>query len=53
MTLAEHHDWVRIAANKLFCGGDTLWQAMCVEWARVVPPTEAKKIIQQIEDVLS
>jgi len=26
---------------------------MCVEWARVVPPTEAKKIIQQIEDVLS
>lgn len=31
--LADHHEWVRFAANQLRCGGDTLWQAMCAEWA--------------------
>lgn len=31
--LGDHHDWVRFAANQLRCGGDTLWQAMCAEWA--------------------
>jgi hypothetical protein len=53
MTLADHHDWVRLAANKLLFGGDILWQAMCAEWAKVVQPAEAKKIVQPIEDVLS
>jgi predicted ATPase len=53
MTLADHHDWVRVAANKLLCGGDTLWQAMCAEWAKMLPAAEAKKVIQPIEDVLT
>ncbi len=34
MLLGDHHDWVRVAANQLLCGGDVLWQAMCAEWAR-------------------
>lgn len=34
MTLGDHHDWVRMAANQLLCGGDILWQAMCAEWAK-------------------
>src|SRR5690348_14796710 len=29
MTLGDHHDWVRTAANSLLCGGDILWQGMC------------------------
>jgi hypothetical protein len=33
MTLGDHHDWVRVAANTLLCGGEVLWQAMCAEWA--------------------
>lgn len=34
MTLNDHHDWVTFAANRLMCGGDTLWQAMCSEWQK-------------------
>jgi predicted ATPase len=53
MTLSDHHDWVRVAANKLMCGGATLWQAMCAEWARTVAADDAKKVVQPIEDLLS
>ena len=52
MTLGDHHDWVRFAANQLLCGGDTLWQAMCAEWAKKVPQQEAARITQVIEDAL-
>ena len=31
MTLGDHHDWVRFAANQLLCGGDMLWRAMCAD----------------------
>jgi hypothetical protein len=52
MTLGDHHDWVRFAANRLFCGGDTLWQAMCAEWAKRAPDSEANRVSQVIEDAL-
>ena len=52
MTLGDHHDWVQFAANQLLCGGDTLWQAMCAEWAKKVPQQEAARITQVIEDAL-
>lgn len=52
MTLGDHHDWVRFAANRLLCGGDTLWQAMCAEWAKRTPDSEANRISQVIEDAL-
>ena len=53
MTLADHHDWVRVAANQLMCGGDTLWQAMCAEWAKtILLPADAAKITQPIQDIL-
>jgi predicted ATPase len=52
MTLTNHHDWVKVAANKLMCGGEVLWQAMCAEWARGADPKLMKPIIQAIEDVL-
>jgi predicted ATPase len=53
MTLGDHHDWVRVAANRLMCGGDTLWQAMCAEWAKKLTPDEARSLFQPIEDSLS
>jgi predicted ATPase len=52
MVLGDHHEWVRFAANQLFCGGDTFWQAMCVEWAKRLPHQEAVRITQPIEDAL-
>ena len=53
MTLADHHEWVRFAANELLCGGDVLWQAMCGEWADVSPTAEVQYIIDAITDVLT
>jgi predicted ATPase len=53
MLLDDHHEWVRFAATKLLLGGDTLWQAMCAEWATtILAPQEAAKIKLPIEDAL-
>lgn len=53
MTLDDHHDWVRVAANKLVCGGDVLWQAMCAEWATSLNKDIARKTVVPIEDALA
>jgi predicted ATPase len=52
MTLADHHEWVRLAANQLKCGGDTLWQAMCAEWVSKFSAAEARKVIRPIEEAI-
>ena len=52
MTLADHHEWIRMAANQLMCGGDVLWSAMCAEWAEITPRQEVSYIIQGIADAL-
>lgn len=51
-TLSNHHDWVRVAADHLRCGGETLWQAMCAEWARTQPYAEFSEIVDAIEEKL-
>lgn len=51
MLLGDHHDWVRVAANQLRCGGDILWQAMCAEWAKG-RRTSIAPIIEVIEEKL-
>jgi len=53
MTLADHHEWVRVAANTLMCGGDALWGAMCSEWAEITPTRDVDYIIQDIADALT
>ena len=53
MTLTDHHDWVRSAANQLMCGGDVLWQAICCEWAETIAGSEVKPIIDCVEDALA
>jgi hypothetical protein len=53
MILDDHHEWVRFAATKLLLSGDTLWQALCAEWATTcLPAQEATKIKLPIEDAL-
>jgi predicted ATPase len=52
MTLNDHHEWVRVAANHLRCGGDNLWRAMCTEWAKSLPAHEAQTVVRPIIDVL-
>jgi AAA domain, putative AbiEii toxin, Type IV TA system len=52
MTLGDHHEWIRVAANRLKCGGDTLWQAMCAEWAKGLSTRDAGTILRPIEEAL-
>jgi len=53
MLLQNHHDWINNAATVLVLGGDTLWQALCAEWAaNCLPQTDSKRIVQSIEDAL-
>jgi predicted ATPase len=52
MTLTDHHDWIRMTANQLMCGGDVLWSSMCAEWAEITPKREVDYIIQGIIDAL-
>jgi hypothetical protein len=52
MTLGDHHDWVKSAATNLLCGGSTLWQAMCAEWAKGAKSEDVRKIVAAIEGSL-
>lgn len=52
MLLGDHHDWVRVAANQLFCGGDILWQAMCAEWSKG-RAAEVASLVEAIEERLA
>ena len=53
MTLGDHHEWVRVAANNLLCGGDILWQAMCVEWAKHQREESVEHIVAVVEEALA
>lgn len=53
LTLTDHHDWVRQAAAQLVLGSDTLWQAMCAEWAAAyLAKDQALDMAQKIGDLL-
>ena len=53
VSLTDHHDWVSAAATKLVLPGETLWQAMCAEWAALcLDAAKAKQVIQPIADLL-
>lgn len=53
MALPDHHQWLSNAASALFLASETLWQAMCAEWATVcLADDEAKIIAQAVHDAL-
>lgn len=54
MTYGDHHEWVRLAANRLLLSTGVLWQAMCGEWARTCLDREgADSVVLPIEDALT
>jgi predicted ATPase len=53
MTLTDHHEWLRSAANHLRYGGDGLWQAMCCEWADLIDPTEVRYLVDRVQDAMN
>jgi predicted ATPase len=54
MALSDHHEWLSSAASKVTLGSDTLWQAMCSEWAaNCLLPNDAKNISKPIEELLA
>lgn len=53
MGLPGHRTWIDYAASRLTMSGETLWRAMCAEWANnALPAEDAKAIAQPVADVL-
>jgi predicted ATPase len=53
MSLVDHHDWLRDAADKLHLGTDIIWQAMCASWAiNCASQEDRERIVQPIKDAL-
>jgi hypothetical protein len=54
MTYTDHHEWVRLAADRLLLSGIVLWQAMCGEWSRnCLDAAEADTVVAPIETALA
>jgi hypothetical protein len=52
-TYTNHHEWVRLAADRLLLSGLVLWQAMCSEWAgNCLSADDADTVIAPIEKAL-
>ncbi len=45
MTLANHHDWTKNAADALFVGTSHLWQTMCAAWVAHCTKDEQRELI--------
>ncbi len=53
MTISNHHEWVRDAADRLIIGGDILWQAICASWARnCATSAQIDQVVLPIKDAL-
>ena len=53
MTLQEHRDWVKSAADKLVLGGDHFWEALCSCWAtQCLREEDGRRTIRPIEEAL-
>jgi predicted ATPase len=53
LTIDNHHEWLTSAANKLVLGTDTLWTAMCAEWAdKCLSASGGKQVTDYIQVAL-
>lgn len=53
MTLDDHHEWIRLAADELVLGGQILWQALCAVWAKeCLLSAEARVVVDPLRDAL-
>lgn len=54
MALANHHDWVKAAADRLTLGGEILWQALASAWAtHCATPQQLESVVQPVRDALN
>lgn len=54
MTLNNHHDWIKYAADELVIGTDVLWQATCAAWmTHCTSPVVLGDICTPIKDALN
>lgn len=54
MTLGDHHDWPKEAANNLSIGSDHLWQALCATYAlHVQDEDQVSNVVQHVKDEVS
>jgi predicted ATPase len=54
MTYDDHHEWVKLAANKLIVSGEILWHQMCSAWAQhCLSDEQADAVAQPVRDALA
>ena len=54
MSLGDHHDWPKDAANNLSIGSDQLWQALCATYAlHVQNEDQVSSVVQHVKDEVS
>ncbi|AWV21735.1 ATP/GTP-binding protein [Roseomonas mucosa] len=53
MSLSDHHDWPRQAADELTLGSDLLWQALCASWAKnALAEADRLAIVEPVREAL-
>ena len=53
MAIADRHEWVRSAADRLILGADILWQALCASWAKnIVGQGDKETVANPVRDAL-
>jgi hypothetical protein len=53
MAIADHHEWVRSAADRLILGADILWQALCASWAKnIARQADQETVANPVRDAL-
>jgi hypothetical protein len=53
MALADHHEWIKTAADRLTIGGEILWQALASVWAAHCATAEERaSVAQPVRDKL-
>jgi hypothetical protein len=53
MTLSNHHDWTRAAADPLFVGAGHLWQVLCATWANhCASKSDKEAVVFAVKDAL-
>jgi len=51
---ADHHGWVRAAADELVLGSDILWQALCAAYAKhCATKADKEAVVIPIEEALA
>jgi hypothetical protein len=53
MTISNHHEWLKSAANRLYLGSDMLWQALCAQWSEHTSPNDIEQIVAPVREALA